>query len=209
MDRSRGILRLRHLQETTEAHRDEMRAKASRFHALAREDAAPRAVSSFNLFQTPQDIARRMVSAACAGRELGWWLEPSAGLGRIYRAIRNQTVARGVLVEVDGDLCRELWAMIDNDPQTSLIQRDFLAYNGGMFNSIIMNPPFKQGLDIKHITHALSMLTEGGRLVSLCYDGVRQNRDLRPLADSWEVLPSGSFTEEGTRASVALLVINN
>ena len=61
--------------------------------------------------------------------------------------------------------------------------------------------------DIKHIKHALGMLKQGGTLVSLCANGPRQNEQLKPLTDHWEVLPPGSFKDEGTKASVALLVI--
>jgi len=71
-----------------------------------------------------------------------------------------------------------------------------------------MNPPFKQGRDVKHIEHALEMVRPGGRLVALCYNGTRQNEKLRPIADVWEVLPEKSFREEGTAASVAMLVID-
>ena len=68
-----------------------------------------------------------------------------------------------------------------------------------------MNPPFKQGLDIKHIMHAYNQIAIKGMVVALCYDGVRQNRQLKPWADTWEVLPSGSFKKEGTNAGIALL----
>ena len=48
----------------------------------------------------------------------------------------------------------------------------------------------------------------GGRLVSLCYDGAVQNRNLRPMATTWEVLPVGSFKCEGTGAGVVMLSID-
>jgi hypothetical protein len=50
----------------------------------------------------------------------------------------------------------------------------------------------------------MELLTDDGLIVSLCFDGVRQNRELRPIASSWEVLPAGSFKEAGTMASVVL-----
>jgi 16S rRNA G1207 methylase RsmC len=90
--------------------------------------------------------------------------------------------------------------------------RDFLATTvqdlGGEFDAVIMNPPFKQGRDVKHILHALDMLKPGGRLVSLCYNGTKQNELLKPMACEWHELPANSFREEGTDASVALLVID-
>jgi hypothetical protein len=41
----------------------------------------------------------------------------------------------------------------------------------------------------------------------LCYNGARQNEQLKPIAYYWEVLPADSFKEAGTGASAALLVI--
>ena len=70
-----------------------------------------------------------------------------------------------------------------------------------------MNPPFERGLDVKHIEHAKTMLSKTGILVSLCFNGVKQTQKLKPICDTWEVLPEGSFKSEGTRASVVLLTI--
>ena len=56
-----GRLRLRHLMECTEAAAEEMAELRPRFQQLAHEDAAPRVVSSFNLFQTPPELAARVV----------------------------------------------------------------------------------------------------------------------------------------------------
>jgi 16S rRNA G1207 methylase RsmC len=47
-----------------------------------------------------------------------------------------------------------------------------------------MNPPFANGDDIKHITHALKMLNPGGRLVAICANGPRQNDKLRSVVDA-------------------------
>lgn len=206
--RKTGLLRLRHLSEVTEAKAEELAIERGRFHRLAREDSAPRVVSSFNLFQTPAAIADRMVAAA---GDLKRVLEPSAGLGRIYQAIRRAGSAPVVLVEESAELCGELWRLIDNDTGARLVSGDFLTMGAdrlGLFDTVVMNPPFKMGLDIKHIEHALGLLAPGGRLVSLCYDGARQNEKLRPLCDTWEVLPTGSFSSEGTRAGVVMIAIN-
>ena len=70
-----------------------------------------------------------------------------------------------------------------------------------------MNPPFKNGEDIKHIKHAAAMLKPNGLLVALCANGPRQANQLKPLADTWEPLPAGSFKDQGTAVSVVLLTI--
>jgi hypothetical protein len=190
-----------------------------RFTALAnrRENGtATRAISAFNLFQTPEEIATRMAQIvgdhfAGANKMVPGTpriLEPSAGLGRLYQAARRSIPgASFVLVEQEPACAAELFRTIQDGDQ--LLQRDFLSFTAAApFDAVIMNPPFKQGRDVKHIEHALGMVRPGGILVALCYNGVRQNSILKPRASTWELLPEGSFREEGTRAEVALLTFN-
>lgn len=204
-----GFLRLRHLGEVTEAKGEEIAEQRGRFHALAREDAAPRVVSSFNLFQTPEPLAAKVVGML--GGKAGRWLEPSAGLGRLYRAIRAADPSGSVvLVEESTDCCAELYRQTEADPAARLVQADFLTCGPGrlgLFDCIVMNPPFKQGRDIKHIVHAQKLLCPGGRLVALCANGPRQRESLQPIATHWEPLPPKSFASEGTRVDAVLLVI--
>jgi phospholipid N-methyltransferase len=186
-----------------------MAEQRQRFRALEGEDAKPRAVSAFNLFQTPEEIAARMVRALPEIPEGGAILEPSAGLGRLYRAIRERYPSHQVeLVEQSPECAAELYRETEGDVRATLKVRDFLDLEPvPRFAAVVMNPPFKMGRDVKHITHAAQMLTPGGVLVALCYDGVRQARGLQPLADSWELLPPGSFRSEGTDAGAVLLTI--
>lgn len=204
--RARGLLRLAHLKEQNQAKGEDMAVERHRFEAL--KDAEPtRAVSAFNLFQTPEEIADQMV------RELGDLkgkriLEPSAGLGRLYRAVRARWDSEMVLVELAPQCAAELYREIAGDHQASLVQDDFLLCGPdriGTFDVVVMNPPFKMGRDIKHIRHAESLLNPGGVLVSLCYAGVRQQAE---FGDSWEMLPPASFKSEGTRAQIAMVKIS-
>ena len=53
---------------------------------------------------------------------------------------------------------------------------DFLQWSSdiedlGLFDALLLNPPFAQGADTEHITHALTMSKTGGRLVALCANG--------------------------------------
>ncbi len=172
----KGRFRLRHLLEVTEAVGEQMDDERARFQRLAQDDAKPRAVSSFNLFQTPEPLADQVAQMLpLKGRVL----EPSAGLGRLYRAIRKISDCYVTLVEISPDCCRELYREIEADPNATLIQEDFLQCDVariGTFDGILMNPPFKQGRDIKHIEHALTFLNPGGTLVSLCANGPRQQK---------------------------------
>jgi SAM-dependent methyltransferase len=97
-------------------------------------------------------------------------------------------------------------------PLTDVRCADFLEYTVddlGTFDRIIMNPPFHNGADIKHIQHAIKFLKPGGRLVALCANGNRQRHVFKDNGlVTWEDLPAGSFSEQGTNVNVALLVID-
>lgn len=204
-----GRDRLRSLREISSATAERMDAERARFDRLASDDSAPRVVAAFNLFQTPPEIAHRVASMFDS---FGRTLEPSAGLGRLYHAMRARDDSAPVtLVDVAPDCCGELYRLTLTDHNANLVQRDFLECtldDLGQFDSILMNPPFKQGRDVKHIKHALTLLAPGGRLVSLCANGPRQREHLQPLAAEWHDLPAKSFASEGTGVNVAMVVID-
>ena len=208
-----SIQRLMTLKSENDAKGLEMLTEAGRFSALAdrkNNGLAPKAISSFNLFQTPDKIADRMVSMI-PDRLFKYptILEPSVGLGRLFYAINKKTYGycRYTLVENNPECMKEVYKFSRNE-KAELKQVDFLSLDLKRgFDIIIMNPPFKMGTDIKHILHARKFLKKDGILVSLCYNGVKQNKLLEPLCDSWEVLPEDSFKSEGTRASVSLLTM--
>ncbi len=200
--------RLLRLQEENQRTADMMREIRPRFDRIAGADPTP-AISGFNLFQTPVDIAQRMAGTAGVEFSGARILEPSAGLGRLVNAIQGQPQIIGEMVLVENNTaCIELLQNNYRDASIDVIAQDFLdttIEQLGLFDIILMNPPFQRGRDIKHIEHATTMLAHGGHLVALCYNGAMQNRNLKPYCDSWTVLPEGSFKSEGTTASVALL----
>lgn len=204
-----GRLRLRHLLEVTEARGEEMDEMRPRFERLADPGNAPRIVSAFNLFQTPEPLAAKVAGMFTA---FGRTLEPSAGLGRLYRAVRAVAADTPItLVEQSAECAGELYRETEADQHCTLVQADFLECTIerlGLFDSIIMNPPFKMGRDIKHILHARSLLAPGGRLVAICADGPRQREKLQQLATSWESRGAGAFKESFTNVAAAIITIN-
>lgn len=214
-----GLDRLLQLRAENDAAGEIMRKEAPRFLQLARRHelgTAPQSVTGFNLFQTPRVIAARMadlIRERIGDRTGARILEPSVGLGRLWEPFSGEADAMRQawqMVEDSGECVRAFEKMLK---RAGIVRhRDFLDTTaddlGGRFDAVIMNPPFKQGRDVKHIEHALEMVRPGGRLVALCYNGTRQNEKLRPIADVWEVLPEKSFREEGTAASVAMLMID-
>ena len=206
--------KLKQLAQANKRKAIDMQEEAGRFARLAsrhENGTAPRAISAFNLFQTPDHIAQRMAAIVAEHVEPGARiLEPSAGLGRLYRAlIQNIERPQIALVENSPDCVRELYQMTEDDKLATLSKTDFLDFEpGAMFDAVCMNPPFKMGLDIKHIRHALSLIRTGGVLVSLCYAGARQRKAFELDADHWELLPADTFKPEGTSAQAALVIIH-
>lgn len=209
--RKTGLLRLRHLMEAAEAVDEKMAIERERFARLASDSSAPRVVSTTQLFQTPEPLAARVAALLGEGRTFGRVLEPSAGLGRLYSAVRHlDATCPIVLVDNAPDCCRELYFATEADPAATLVQADFLACDVGrlgLLDSVLMNPPFRLGSDCQHVRHALTLLRPGGRLVSLVANGPRQRTQLRPLATDWIDLPAGSFASEGTTVNAAILII--
>jgi precorrin-6B methylase 2 len=176
-------------------------------------------VTAPQLFPTPAELAREVVSIAgvMPGERV---LEPSAGTGAIlhsvFGAFTQADCGRVVAVEINprlaeglrGDRQRRLYA---NESNFDIRCTDFLECSEaelGTFHRVVMNPPFVNGADIKHIEHARKFLKPGGRLVAICADGPRQRAQLLPLATTWRALPAGTFKESGTMVNAALLVID-
>jgi protein-L-isoaspartate O-methyltransferase len=172
--------------------------------------AGVQVIAAPQLFPTPPALAERMVEEAdiLPGHSV---LEPSAGTGAILAALPNVRPFGSVTaVEINATLAASLEQVADET-----ICGDFLEQNGnlGTFDRILMNPPFQNGADIKHIQHAMKMLKPGGRLVAICANGPRQQTTLKPLAENsggwYEDLPAGTFASQGTNVNTALLLIEN
>lgn len=160
------------------------------------------------LFPTPVTLARRMVELADIEPGMRV-LEPSAGTGRILDALPEHCSV--VAVEINPTLGGRLDAA-----GCAVVVGDFLtctpAALWGHFDRVVMNPPFVNADDIKHIRHALTFIRPGGRLVAICAGGPRQADALRPLVEAcgglWEELPASTFADAGTSVRSVLLTID-
>jgi protein-L-isoaspartate O-methyltransferase len=169
--------------------------------------AGVQVVTAPQLFPTPGDVARQVVDLADIqpGDRV---LEPSAGTGALLTAINGRTSTCGVVlaVEINHHLADRLRAAF---PLAVVYTADFLTWQpDAPVDRIVMNPPFRNAEDIKHIQHARRMLAPGGRLVAICANGPRQQDQLQPLATEWIDLPPATFAEAGTNVRVAIMVID-
>lgn len=186
----------------------ELRPRFDRLAGRHENGSAPRAVSAFQLFQTPPTIAARLVAALGDIPPGARILEPSAGLGRILDALPPSAAV--VAVEIAPQCAGELFQQ--DRPGVTLKQCDFLALTPeslGAFDFVAMNPPFHLRADIRHIRHARQFLKPGGRLAALCFDTPSRAAALRDQCDSWEPLPAGAFGKEGTQVPTVLLTMTN
>jgi phospholipid N-methyltransferase len=153
-----------------------------------------------NLFPTPPGVAKR--AAEMAGIENAMRvLEPSAGTGNLVDEIvaaADEGAIEVTAIEVNpqlADALRGRWSGVYT------ICCDFLQFASDPFyDRAVMNPPFENGTDIKHVEHALTMLRPGGRLVAIVAGGPRQEKAFKHRASEWEELPSGTFEGTGVRA---------
>lgn len=168
----------------------------------------------YQFFETPVEVAIRVVDAADI--RLGMRvLEPSAGRGRLAVAARNAG-AEVTCVELQGDLVGYLVASLGF---ADTFGRDFLDTPPaplGLFDRVVMNPPFRSGQDARHVVHALRFLKPGGRLAAIMsasamYRETGAYRELRAtlanLDHDFEALPDGAFIESGTAVNTALLTV--
>lgn len=215
--RQRGLLRLRSIMERVEAAGEELVAKADRFNKLDSPDAAPRVAVGFNLFQTPEplaDLLAALLSVAFPDRVPARVLEPSAGLGRLYKAGREVFPdSEFMLVDESPECARELYGMTAADPNATLRVGDFLTMGadrlGGTFDAVLMNPPFHRGADLMHVFHAHRLLAPGGRLVAVVAGTPKRKESLLAVPGAvWEPLPAGTFKSEGTDVAAAIVVID-
>lgn len=160
------------------------------------------------LFPTPPHIVQQMINLADIQPD-SRILEPSAGTGAILDGLAQHGVD---LLNVEAVELNHALADALREKYPYASQGDFLQYGTSAaagFDRILMNPPFKNGIDIKHIEHAYSLLNPGGVLVAICANGPRQQDRLRPMAEEsgggYEVLPPNTF--DGTGVNTAMVHI--
>lgn len=169
---------------------------------------------TLQFFETPEPLAERM--AELAGIKAGdLVLEPSAGLGRLVKPLLARG-ARVVTVEIDPENSEVLRGLDVIGVHLS----DFLLWGkrqhrqGSRFDAVVMNPPFSQNQDIRHIQAAWNLLRDGGRLVAILSEHAFIGRErecidfrawLSSIGATDEALPSNTFAASGTAVRTRLI----
>lgn len=174
------------------------------YHDAKKDDA---------FFATPSDLADQLVRLA--GVQKGMIvLEPSAGKGAIVQA----------LCRAGADVsCIELNPAYEKDLREAgadeVIIGDFLSVPiGGLFDRVVMNPPFSinnKTTDTVHVLRAWKWLKPGGILVAVMSTGwtfrsYKADREFRDFVDQYGGYienPEGSFKESGTNINTLTLTL--
>lgn len=192
---------------------------ASRAARQAEPDYQPKPGQSLSedFFATPEAAASIVMDLAGIEEDM-FVLEPSAGEGglahHIYPLLRHPSHLW--CMEIDPGRCQKL-----NEGMDGIVSEciDFLtATPERMFDRIVMNPPFAQQQDMRHVLHALRFLKPGGRLVAIMGSGAQWRTDrlavsfrkitVETLGGVFAKLPAGSFKESGTAVDTYTLTIN-
>lgn len=196
------------------------KAKAHIFDGDAAEAIEPiiltgeysRKKQDFGQFDSPESVVRRVIELAdfkpgCSV------LEPSAGIGNLACAAEQ---AGGIVTALEVDSARAAIAntRLANGCRTC----DFLTEGGieRKYDRVVMNPPFSDQEDIRHVRHALGSIREDGLLVSVMSAGAlfrtnsrtRMFREMvREMDGRFEPLPLNSFKDSGTAVNACIVVI--
>lgn len=181
-------------------------------------------------YPTPPDLAVKIARLACSTKPQRI-LEPSAGTGNLAYPIAaghdftdhaysssayGKRIANTVdAIEVQPALAT---ALRQSGKLARVITADFLrvapSAMGGLYDGVVMNPPFDLERDIDHVTHALKFIKPDGFLLSIMSAGTefRETRKAgafrKLLADrkGWMIdLPPASFAEVGTYVNTVLV----
>lgn len=169
--------------------------------------------------ETPEWLAQKMADYALNEHTISLKsvrvLEPSAGIGTLVDKLqRNMLSGLDITcVELNDDKCEVL-----KSKKYHTIHADFLLVDFGeqKFDVIIAAPPFKNNIDVVHISMMYDMLEKDGMIITLTspywtVNNETHQREFRELLKrvphTMEMLPDNTFTEKGRTVPTAILTI--
>jgi predicted RNA methylase len=162
-------------------------------------------------YYTPAPVAEELVQfgkEVLPALEFTTILEPSAGEGALVAAVDAIFDVNHIVLafEIDSGAYTILREKLEEWARNC----NFLAQKPqewGLFNFIVMNPPFQKGQALKHINHALGFLYNDGVLVAIVPANFQE--DFPGLSVEYRNIPAGAFKESGTNIATKMLRIKH
>jgi methylase of polypeptide subunit release factors len=162
-------------------------------------------------FPTPREITQLLIATLDLPEDKSniSILEPSAGDGAMVREL----VQAGVPAEmIDVIETNEERRQTLKESGFNVVWDDFDTYlTKKRYDFVLMNPPFENDADARHIIKAVKLLKPEGKLAALSSSALAwkpYGGKVRALASkSLKPLPEGSFKESGTAISVLSMII--
>ena len=144
-------------------------------------------------------------------------LEPNGGSGHIADEVAAEAKERGIAITLHVCELNSRLRDILEAKGHQLVGCDFLEYQPAIrYQRILMNPPFEDGKDMRHVRHAYGLLADNGILVAITSEGPffridRESSEFREWLDAVggdaEQLPDGTFKESDRATGVATRLI--
>lgn len=160
---------------------------------------------SHQFYPTKGDVRQRAVDLAEV-RESHSVLEPNAGFGDFLATLSGKHDVTAI--EIHPVAAATLRAKGYNT-----IQGDFLGVKPtdiGLFDRVLMNPPYSEGRWSHHLLHALSFIKPGGKLVAVLPASVTSSPKVDSIRECYGVSFSDVFNRafEGAMVSVTIITID-
>lgn len=168
----------------------------------------------FQLFETPDDLADRLVRNVGEFGESCYVLEPSAGNGQLIKAIHRVCPD----VEIDAyEINPDCWGTLEKLPNVVLHKSDFLeSPDDDSYRIIVANPPFTKNQDVRHFYKMWGVLALGGKMSVIMSRHWMTARDktcigfcdfLQRIGAKIEEVPEGAFKQSGTFVPTVIVTV--
>ncbi|EIZ1085888.1 DUF4942 domain-containing protein [Klebsiella oxytoca] len=133
-------------------------------------------------------------------------LDPSAGFGDFLAPLTGK-------IDVTAIEIHPVAAATLRAKGYNTIQGDFLGVkpiDTGLFDRVLMNPPYSEGRWSHHLLHALSFIKPGGKLVAVLPASASSSPKVDAIGEGYVVSFSDEFTRafEGAMVSVIIITID-
>ncbi len=223
-DRARLLARVTgcdtpHANNAARATEEQAREVAGQIKKIANTQKIP------GFFPTPDALARRMVTLLELDSDMRV-LEPSAGAGHLVQALCDYARTchldnvRVRVIEINHTLAKLTCERFTGNSAVLVSQSDCLAFpcperDHDAYDRVIMNPPFENGQDVRHVRHVYDLLKPGGRIVAIMGEHAffsmdktsRDFRDWLKMRGTSEQLPAGTFLSSDRATSVATRLV--